>query len=104
FLRGELGAAVVELSRALPAARTDDEAAEVRFFLALARLSQGDTARGLGDLRTVEFAHAGTRWARLAGVMSAEMARGRVLREAVMAAGADVQAARTHAEELEARV
>jgi chromosome segregation ATPase len=104
FARGDLRFAIAALQRALREARTEEDVAEVRFFIALSRIAEGQSTRGLADLRAVEFEHAKSRWGRLAGIITAEIARGRVLREAVMAAGAGVRGAQEEVKAEQARI
>jgi chromosome segregation ATPase len=85
--------AIAAYDRDLERTSAPEERARLRFFRALARLSDGH-ARGeeqaLAELRAVELEHGALLWGRAARIIVLELTRRDALREAVMQAGAEL--------------
>jgi hypothetical protein len=93
FAAGRLTHAIQAYDREITRAEAPD-APRLRVLRALVRIAQGTpAARDLGfeELRAVEHAAPRSLWGRIARLFVDEIARGTVLREAVMQAGVDVQ-------------
>lgn len=102
FSRGRYAAAVEAYRNEV---KRGERVAELRTMVLVAQLAQRPPGSSLvGDLRSVEREFPSSRWGRIAGIIASEIDRGTVLRQAVMAAGADLRAANASVSELEARV
>jgi chromosome segregation ATPase len=102
FARGRYAAAVDAYRNEV---KRGERVAEMRAMALVAQLAQRAPGSSLvADLRSVEREFPSSRWGRIAGIIASEIDRGTVLRQAVMAAGADLRAANASVTELEARV
>lgn len=102
FARGRYAASVEAYRNEV---KRGERVAEMRTMVLVAQLAQRAPGLSLvGDLRLVEREFPSSRWGRIAGVIASEIDRGTFLRQAVMAAGADLRAANASVSDLEARV
>jgi chromosome segregation ATPase len=102
FVQGRYADAVREYEREL---ERGERVAELQLFKLFAKLASDVPGWQLVDeLRTLEQTYPRSRWGHLAGVLASEIDRGTVLRQAVMAAGADLRAAEERVAELTQKV
>lgn len=102
FSHGRYGAAVAAYRNEV---KRGERVAEMRTMVLVAQLAQLTPGASLVDeFRAVEHEFPSSRWGRIAGVIASEIDRGTVLRQAVMAAGADLRAANASITEHETRV
>jgi chromosome segregation ATPase len=91
FAAGQYAEAIATYQREL---ERGERVAELQTSILLARSALSTPGTQLIDeLRAIERAYPRSRWGHLAGILATEIDRGTVLRQAVMAAGADLRAA-----------
>lgn len=101
FARGEYEAAKTAYEREARLGTSAEAVARARFFRALVRLAQQDAALAHEELRALERAAPGSVWPRLARLLSDELARGTVLHQAMLDAGAELHLLRLRIQMLE---
>lgn len=102
FAAGRYAEAIATYQREL---ERGERVAELQTSIVLARAAlQTPGAQLIDELRAIERAYPRSRWGHLAGVLVTEIDRGTVLRQAVMAAGADLRAANETVETQKQRI
>ena len=102
FVQGRYADAATAYQREL---ERGERVVELQIFKLFALLaSEAPSWTFVDELRALERAYPRSRWGHVAGVVASEIDRGTVLRQAVMAAGADLRAAEQRVEALDQKV
>jgi hypothetical protein len=101
FASGRYGDALVAYRNEV---KRGDRVAELQTMVVVTQLALAPGAELVDDLRTIEQDYPSSRWGRLAGVIASEIDRGTVLRQAVMAAGAELSVANAAIKDRDARL
>ncbi len=107
FMRGAFTHAIAAYDRELESESTPEVIAKAQFLRAVARLAVGNPAAkelAKQELWRLEHEHATTLWGVLARQYLGEVTRGRVLRQTILHAGAELHRARERIGELEAEL
>jgi len=102
FAQGRYADAAVAYERELERGERVVELQMFKLFAKLASETPGWTL--VDELHAIERTYPRSRWGHVAAVLASEIDRGTVLRQAVMAAGADLRAAEQRVEELTQKV
>lgn len=102
FVHGRYADAATAYEREL---ELGERVVELQIFKLFALLaSEAPSWTLVDELRTLERTYPRSRWGHVAGVLASEIDRGTVLRQAVMAAGADLRAAEQRVEDLTQKI